>query len=85
MESLKYGIRSISLGLILTCAAALTLAGCVPVAPYERGTLASRRMTLDGRPAQQVMTQARLKTREEGHIGASGASGSGGAGGCGCN
>jgi hypothetical protein len=58
--------------------AAALIAGCVHVAPYERGLLAHPTMTVDD-----------VATSMEGHVHAvsEGASGgvSGGGGGCGCN
>lgn len=61
------------------------LLGCASVAPYERETLAARRMTLDGDPDETALELTRLRTREEGHIGGAGGAGGSGGGGCGCN
>lgn len=64
---------------VTACVAFLTLAaGCVKVAPYQRGTLAHPTMTTDD-----------VATGIDGHVrgvaeGASGGLGGGG-GGCGCN
>jgi hypothetical protein len=65
-----------SIGIVL-------LLGCSTVAPYERETLASSRMRIDGDPDESMLERARLRAREEGHL--TGATSGGGGGGCGCN
>lgn len=57
----------------------LTLSGCAPVAPWERGTLAKAHMALDPCPMQTIMRTHNYSSREA----ASGGHSSGG-GGCGC-
>lgn len=66
---------AIALGLVVTAFAA---AGCAPVAPYERGTLAHPTMT-----TEDVSTglDAHVRAVSEGASGGLG----GGGGGCGCN
>lgn len=59
--------------------------GCAPVAPWERETLASERMRLDGDPDEEALSAGRQSVREEGHVGRAGSSSGGAAGGCGCN
>ena len=59
-------------------------AACAPVPHWERESLASARMRLDPDAAESSLVLARVKTREEGHVGSPGSS-STGAGGCGCN
>lgn len=67
----------------------LLLAGCATVPPYERGTLATSRMSLDGDLDEAYLVASRRRVREEGVIaggaGAAAASGAAGGGGCGCN
>lgn len=65
--------------------AAVGLAGCGAVAPYEREVLSTRRMRFDGDADEGALEQSRLRTREEGHIAGGGGGGAGGGGGCGCN
>ncbi len=65
-------------GLLIAIAVVAPLAGCAPVAPYERGTL-----------AHPTMTPEDMTTAMDGHVrgvseGAHGGLGGGG-GGCGCN
>ncbi len=70
-------VRSAALRFLLGASLA-TIAGCVPVAPYERGVLAHPTMTVDD-----------MASGMDKHVRAvsEGASGglSGGGGGCGCN
>jgi hypothetical protein len=63
---------------------ALALSGCATVAPYEREALTTTRMSLDGDAGETSLERSRLRTREEGHLGAA-PGGGGGGGGCGCN
>lgn len=65
--------------------AALLTSGCATLAPYERETLATTRMSLDGDPDETALERARLRTREEGHVGGAPGGGGAGGGGCGCN
>jgi len=71
--------------LALLCASLAAAAGCAEVAPYERETLASARMALDPDADEGAMVRSRLRTREEGHVGAPGSASGGAGGGCGCN
>jgi hypothetical protein len=64
---------------------ALALSGCANIAAYERETLASRRMSLDGDPDEVALEQTRIRTREEGRLSGAGGAGGNGGGGCGCN
>lgn len=66
-------IRLLSLLLLLT-------AGCAEVAPYQRGTLARRCMTVAPAPGAQAGRDHALAVREAA-AGGRGAQG----GGCGCN
>lgn len=61
-------------------AVAQGLFGCAAVAPWERGLLAKKRMTMDPDPQSAALEQHVFEYRE----GASGGYGSVG-GGCGCN
>lgn len=63
----------------------LALSGCATVAPYERETLSTTRMSLDGDAGEMSLERSRLRTREEGHLGGAPGGGGGGGGGCGCN
>lgn len=63
---------------VLLVAALTTLAGCVKVAPYERGVLAHPTMTAD---EMSVGLDAHVRAVSEGAAGGLG----GGGGGCGCN
>ena len=68
----------VAMTLLATLLGALAFAGCAPVAPYERGTL-----------AHPTMTTEDVATGLDEHVrgvseGASGGLGGGG-GGCGCN
>ena len=65
---------------ILCGALVVGLAGCAPVAPWERGTLAKPHMALDPRPSQTAMV-GHVRSSREGATGS--ISGSGG--GCGCD
>lgn len=57
----------------------VALAGCAPVAPWQRGNLAKPQMAPEPHPAQRAMQDHVYGSRE---AGAAGASGQGG--GCGC-
>lgn len=61
-------------------AVAQGLFGCAAVAPWERGLLAKKKMTMDPDPQSTALEQHVFEYRE----GASGGYGSVG-GGCGCN
>jgi len=62
----------------------LACTGCATVAPYEREALTTTRMSLDGDAGELGLERSRIRTREEGHLGAA-PGGGGGGGGCGCN
>ncbi|NOT10802.1 MAG: DUF4266 domain-containing protein [Methylococcaceae bacterium] len=57
----------------------LYIAGCAPVQPWERGTLAKSQMALDPYPMLNTMRGHNYGSRE-----AAASSGSSGGGGCGC-
>lgn len=78
MKRSSFSQVTIALALALASLLALFTAGCAPVAPYERGTL-----------AHPTMTTEDISTGLDAHVravseGASGGLGGGG-GGCGCN
>ncbi len=64
----------------LACLVALALGGCASVAPFERGTLARRCMTVAPMPGPKAALDHVLSIREAA-AGGNGAQG----GGCGCN
>ena len=75
METSRYAFVTVLVAIVL---GAIAFAGCAPVAPYERGTL-----------AHPTMTTEDVATGLDEHVrgvseGASGGLGGGG-GGCGCN
>ncbi|MBC7170978.1 MAG: DUF4266 domain-containing protein [Polyangiaceae bacterium] len=61
------------------------LVGCAEVAPWQRETIASDRMNLDGDGDEQAMVASRRRTREEAAITSSGTGASASGGACGCN
>jgi len=64
---------------LLALAAALALAGCAPLAPWERGHLAKPQMALEPHPAQRALRAHVYASRE-----AAPAATVGKGGGCGC-
>jgi hypothetical protein len=80
MESMRFvgGMVRVMLTLAATALLAAT-AGCVHVAPYERGTLAHPTMTAED--PYKTPLAAHVEDVSEGAIGGL----SGGGGGCGCN
>lgn len=62
------------------CAACMLLAGCAPVAAWERGTLAKPEMALDADPLDSALDN-HVYFSKEASSGGNSASG----GGCGCN
>ena len=80
MESTRFvgGIVRVLVALAATALLAAT-AGCVHVAPYERGTLAHPTMTAED--PYKTPLAAHVEDVSEGAIGGL----SGGGGGCGCN
>jgi hypothetical protein len=62
------------------CVALLAAAGCTPLAPWERGTLAKPAMALDPNSAQSAM-RTHVRISREAASGGGATSG----GGCGCN
>jgi hypothetical protein len=71
-------LRPLVLSLVLA-------SGCAEVTPWQRETLATDRMSLDGDADEQTMVTSRRRTREEASIGGAGTGASSGGGGCGCN
>jgi hypothetical protein len=65
---------------LAAAAAALLLAGCVEVAPYQRGYLARPDMALDPMPGTAKALEKTYSAKEAASGGASV-----GGGGCGCN
>jgi uncharacterized protein DUF4266 len=65
---------------VAAAAAALLLAGCVEVAPYQRGYLARPDMALDPTPGTAKALEKTYSAKEAASGGASV-----GGGGCGCN
>jgi hypothetical protein len=63
----------------LLFALAVSVSGCAPVAPWQRGTLAKQQMALDPYPIQNTF-QAHINGSREAATGSSSAGG----GGCGC-
>ncbi len=61
------------------------LGGCAEVAAYDRETISSERMSLDGDGDEQSMVASRRRTREEATVNATGTGTSSSGGGCGCN
>jgi hypothetical protein len=62
------------------CALGLAVAGCAPVAPWERGRLAKPQMALDPDPPQRALRGHVHASREAAAVGEIGAGG-----GCGCD
>lgn len=68
------------LAVVTGLALLLAAAGCAPVAPYERGTLARRSMQIGG-DADLTFGEEHSRAYREGSTGGGSARG----GGCGCN
>lgn len=65
--------------LMIGTVAALALAGCTTVEPWQRGGLAKPQMALDPAPLQSQLREHNYGSREAGAGGSAG-----GGGGCGC-
>lgn len=81
MSGMSAKIRLLANRLLVTSAigaVAIAAAGCVKVAPYERGTLAHPTMTVDD---VSIGVDEHVRAVSEGAAGGLG----GGGGGCGCN
>jgi hypothetical protein len=65
---------------VFVALAVLTLCGCAPVAPYQRGFLARDGMALEANPGMMKALERTFSAKEAASGGASV-----GGGGCGCN